>query len=83
MGFAPSARTEAAIFVKHMLAEKPDTGSLCSIRTTTSVRISCSAQRIRLATAKASQLTTISRNHLPIRRSTRGYSDFVPPRRTP
>jgi len=24
MGFAPSARTEAAIFVKHMLAEKPD-----------------------------------------------------------
>ncbi len=24
MGFAPSARTEGAIFVKHMLAEKPD-----------------------------------------------------------
>jgi branched-chain amino acid transport system substrate-binding protein len=24
MGFAPSARTEASIFVKHMLAEKPD-----------------------------------------------------------
>lgn len=24
IGFAPSARTEAAIFVKHMLAEKPD-----------------------------------------------------------
>jgi len=24
MGFAPSARTEAAIFVKHMLTEKPD-----------------------------------------------------------
>ncbi|UGV26029.1 branched-chain amino acid ABC transporter substrate-binding protein [Rhodopseudomonas boonkerdii] len=24
MGFAPSARTEAAIFVKHMLADKPD-----------------------------------------------------------
>lgn len=60
MGFAPSARTEAAIFVKHMLAEKPDAKFAVLFQNDDFGKDFVLGAKDALGDRQASQLTTIS-----------------------
>jgi branched-chain amino acid transport system substrate-binding protein len=60
MGFAPSARTEAAIFVKHMLAEKPDAKFAVLYQNDDFGKDFVLGAKDTLGDRQSSQLTTIS-----------------------